>query len=392
MADSSLERARLLLRPYRRQFEELAGRDLRGVLTVTPTAFWTSYPLTPQERAWLAAAPAQAIESILGLAEVYQRIYWKQTNNYKYYDNNNLWHVVIELACCDLLNFIPHHLRRPYHETISTPLVDNTDRPWDKPTLYLSRFYNSHHLLVDFETLAGPAMRALELVLGELPDGVTRNPLFKPVASLLDKLGGSRPEVAWGFAVATILDTLGPERTPLVDWEIVDDACIAWKELMQSPAHEFWEEWFRHRGFTFVDRLPGRPSDIAVVAEHRALICALTHDLYASSALAIDLVLEVLDSPVEPVPRLRFGPDEASVFLDGAAHTIANIQAYRAYKMIVDADGKLVSGLGKRFGKPDRLFRDHLPEALRQTYDSKAGNGGGYWLLEAFCRKSRDRP
>jgi hypothetical protein len=242
--------------------------------------------------------------------------------------------------------------------------------------------------------IASSAVRALEMVVDQLPHGVTNNPFFKLVVTLLpDIFGEANPTEAWCFAVFGVLDSYVPKRGAFVDWEIIDNEWPAWNKLMQSPGHEYWEDWFRDRGFTFLDRRHWRPDDLASVVEHRAFTCALTHDLFTSSALAIDLVLEALDASAGSSPRLVFDPDGKTVHLDGAPYTIKNPRTYKAFKIIVDADGELVTGLARDVDRPDKLFRpEHLPVPLRLTFEGKAANGGGYRLLPEFSRQNRDRP
>jgi hypothetical protein len=163
------------------------------------------------------------------------------------------------------------------------------------------------------------------MVMDRLPREVSNNPFFECVSPLLpDIFGGGHLEMAWNFAVFGLLDSCAPKRGAYVDWEIVDDDRRAWEKLMKSPGHEFWEGWFRDRGFTFMLRSPWEPDDLASVVDHRAFSCALRHDLFSSSALAIGLVLDAIDAPADPPPRLVFGPDGKTVCLDGVPFTIKN--------------------------------------------------------------------
>jgi hypothetical protein len=83
--------------------------------------------------------------------------------------------------------------------------------------------------------------------------------------------------------------------------------------------------------------------------------------------------------------RLLLDPLTQTVTLDGESIRVEDPRAFLVYQAIAAAGGAIVTTdelnkLPSCKGRIDRILRDYLPEKLRQTYGSKVGNGGGYWL------------
>jgi hypothetical protein len=129
MGDSTLDQARRLLQSYRRRFEDLAGSDVRGIMTVTAAPCRSSHWPTDREREELAAAPAESIRSILELVLGRSRSL-QLSPKYLTGTIDSHDYFLEDLACCDLFDFIPMPLHRRNYDTYGLdPLV--TDLQYD---------------------------------------------------------------------------------------------------------------------------------------------------------------------------------------------------------------------------------------------------------------------
>jgi hypothetical protein len=103
-----------------------------------------------------------------------------------------------------------------------------------------------------------------------------------------------------------------------------------------------------------------------------------------AGGLTLLQALAVLSGP----PRLVLDREKGEVKVDGTVYPIKNRRAFTAFVKIVDGNGAVIEGSALGRGRVDRVFKEEtgFPQAVRATFESQKGHGGGYYLLEPYRR------
>jgi hypothetical protein len=83
-------------------------------------------------------------------------------------------------------------------------------------------------------------------------------------------------------------------------------------------------------------------------------------------------------------PPLRLDDAAQTVSLGGKEYPIKDEQLYRAYSVIVKADGDCIASGELGGGRFDRRLKRNLPPEVWETVGRKGGHGGGHFLKPAY--------